>query len=160
MAYEVARRSHPRLATAHGAVRTHDALLPDIARWQFQHDLQHAATRARRTQPLGRRRCGRSDQTREVDLPCKEVPLHGGEEVPVRQLPRDGPGETAEVRATAPRSQTPAGEVEVNLPHHRHLRRHKANGWQREEGRSLWVDLLVIAVLIEIGVLLYGWFAH
>ncbi len=48
----------------------------------------------------------------------------------------------------------------MNLPHHRHLRRHKSNEWLREEGRSLWVDLLVIAVLIEIGVLLYGWFAH
>ena len=49
----------------------------------------------------------------------------------------------------------------MTLPHHRHLRRHKANGWQREEsGKNIWVDLLVIAVLIEIGVLLYGWLAH
>ncbi len=48
----------------------------------------------------------------------------------------------------------------MSLPHHRHLRDRKMHEWQREEGPSIWVDVLVIAILIEIGILLYGWFSH
>ncbi len=40
------------------------------------------------------------------------------------------------------------------LPHHRHLIRHRKNG------KSIWVDIFILALLAEIGVLLYGWFTH